>query len=307
MKTMNYRLLLVAIAWSFGTTASVDTLTIGARGAGFFSEFFMVLNWCSYAENHGLTPFAYWDKVSLYYQEEGFRGKTNAWEYYFKQLSEGTYQEAAPIRREYGSEWAIDSFDPLFVKKNRRYVRSLIDKYIHLQPWIAQEVEDFYQACMAGKKTIGIHVRRTDKGCEVPLVSLVNYLTSAREFVRKFPQCQFLIATDDKKTLRFLKKHLPGPVIFYNALRSENGKPVHINSPQPARIGKDVLIEMLLLSCCDFLIHGQSNVAIAALFFNPAMPHVWLKVPGSTKTIRSTNNIFFLEEAECFSAYYWLF
>jgi len=39
---------------------------------------------------------------------------------------------------------------------------------------------------------------------------------------------------------------------------------------------EEVIIDMLLLSECDFLVHSLSSVAIAALIFNPSLQHEYL-------------------------------
>lgn len=287
---------------------SQEKCVIGARGAGFFSEFFMVINWLVYAKKYNLTPVVYWDNKSLYYQEAGYKGKTNAWEYYFKPISDQQYEENDLVRRDYALEWGINSFDQRFVEKIRDYVKAVIDEYICLQPWIQEKKEAFYNKYMRGKKTIGMHVRGTDKHYETAAVPRAQWLKAAKDIAAQFPGCQFLVATDEIEILKFLKKYLPGPVIYYNALRSEDNQPVHYHNSAPARAGEDVLVEVMLLSECDFFIHGQSNVAIAALFFNPNMPHIWLKAPGSSRTIVSSDEMNFMNsEEECFFYYCWEF
>ena len=283
---------------------------IGARGAGFFSEFFMVINWLVYAKKYNLSPVVYWDQKSLYYQPHGYKGKSNAWEYYFKPVSNQVYEENDPVKRDYAFEWGINSFDARFVTKHRSFIKSIIDEYIQLQPWIQEKKDKFYNNYMQGRKTIGMHIRRTDKHYETALVPHESWIKAAKDIAQQFPGCQFLVATDEQKMLNFLKKYLPGRVIYYNAMRSENSEPIHYNNSNPARAGEDVLVEVLLLSECDFFIHGQSNVAIAVLFFNPNMPHIWLKAPGSSRSVQNfyeSNAFIFSEEEECFFYYCWVF
>lgn len=270
-------------------SVSCSRLVIGARGAGFFSEFFMVLNWLVYCKKHDLAPIVIWQQGSNYYQQEGYHGQTNAWNYYFEPVSNHVPYDNDPQVRDYCSEWGIDAFDAAWVEEHRPFVNALIAEHIHIQPWIMEKKAIFYTTYMKDRVTIGIHVRRTDKYAEVRPVPLREYVSVAEQCRQQFPDCQFLVATDQYSILKALREKLGGRVIYYDALRSHSNKPLHLASRHPARIGEDVLIETLLLAECDFLIHAQSNVAVAALFFNPNLPHCWLQPPPALQRTKSVS------------------
>lgn len=275
---MNYKKVGIVVSLFFNLNA--EKYIIDAHGCGFFADFFKVLNHLVFCEKYSWTPVVYWGEKSLYYQQEGFHGQTNVWEYYFKPVSKAQYKGAKKIKGNSFKNpvgWFINTIDEHFIEQNRLFLKSIIDKYIALQPWIEEEYIAFYNAHLKDKHTIGIHVRGTDKYMEASPVPLEIFIETALKVASQFSEVQFLVATDQETILQFLKKHLPGKVIYYPALRSTTLQPLHQQNIQPARIGKEVLIEMLLLSKCDFFIHAQSNVALAALFFNPTLPHLWLK------------------------------
>lgn len=109
----------------------------------------------------------------------------------------------------------------------------MIDKYIKVKPAIIQQVDSFYKSSMQGKKTIGIHLEQA-------------------------------------------KRTLKKPVIYYNSHRSTNGQVIHSwknRHNYKAKAGEEVLIEVLLLACCDKFMHACSNVSAAVLAFNPDLEH----------------------------------
>ncbi|MDR3550121.1 MAG: hypothetical protein P4L31_01810, partial [Candidatus Babeliales bacterium] len=66
-------------------------------------------------------------------------------------------------------------------------------------------------------------------------------------------------------------------IIYYDCFRSDNGNPLHFRKPSPGQLGQDVLIEALLLSRCNALVHTYSNVSTGALYFNPTAKHVLVR------------------------------
>lgn len=104
-------------------------------------------------------------------------------------------------------------------------------------------------------------------------VSVERICKEANLLAEVMPGCQFFIATDEEKLLTKAKSLLRGPVIYCDSYRSLDGTPVFLGSKpySKAKLGEEVLIEVMLLSRCDKFIHTPSNVSIAVLFFNPEL------------------------------------
>jgi hypothetical protein len=253
------------------------------KGYGFFAAFLVTLGHIDWCERNGFTPVVYWDDQSLFYQPGGYNGSvSNVWEYFFQPVSDLRYVPGDPINRGYltpdGAFWIGGIFESCFSKDKTNYCQALkllIDKYVRIKPEVMLKLQSFYRQYMAGKKTIGIHLRGTDKHLE--------YVSPAPEIIlheaNKFSALgyQFLIATDEERLLELAKKSLAGPVIAYNAHRSTNGVPVHVGAGiygYPAQAGEEVLIEALLLAFCDKLIHTCSNVSMGTLCFNPKIDRI---------------------------------
>lgn len=254
---------------------------------GFFFQFFAVLNQLEWCERNNKVPVVYWGNDSLYFEAEGYNGeKNNVWEYYFEQVSDQSYPNGHPVSHSFypdtnfGIYKGASSFKEI-ISLNRRWVHILIKKFIHIKPIIMQKIEDFFKKNMENKFTIGIHMRGTDKQIEVKPVEVKKFFDEANKIASQHPVCQFFVATDEEKLLEAAIQNLRGKVIFYDALRSSSKEPLHYSANLPsinkAKLGEDVLIDAQLLSRCNILIHANSNVAAAVLFFNDHLEHIFLE------------------------------
>ncbi|MGE0206438.1 MAG: hypothetical protein AB7R69_01165 [Candidatus Babeliales bacterium] len=258
------------------------------RQTGLFSNILGVINHLIWCEKQGMDLVVYWkDEPSFYKMSDGYNGSDNIWEYYFYPVSEAHYQLGDELHADYTPPdgEAIECLYYLYEKnlsyEYRSFINSYIQRYIHIKPSILEKMNDFYKKNMEGKATIGIHVRRTDH-YESPRIPLNAYIQVANSF----KDVQFLVATDDQSVLDILKQKLKGNVIYYDAYRSSNNKGLHIWNPQvdnKALMGEQVLIESKLLSLCDCFIHSVSNVSLGALFFNPLLKSIYLKMTEDFK------------------------
>lgn len=278
------KLLLMSILIS-ACSIRAEKHVIGDRNyAGFFSNFFGVLNHIQWCQKNNTIPVVYWNN-SLYQVPQGYNDSLNPWEYYFELVSSLSYHVEDMIDDRY----IIDGFDVCNgmqeLKKTktvsigyREWVKNtLIDPYITVKPQILKKINMFYQTHMQGKKTVGIHLRGTDKCAEEPAVDPLHIIEQANQYAEQ--GYQFFVATDENRLLELAKTHLKGNVIFYNSYRSDNNQPIHAapGTYSKAKIGEEVLIEMLLLSRCNTLIHTVSNVSYAVLLFNPYIENILLQ------------------------------
>lgn len=255
--------------------------------AGLFYNFLGVISNLTYCQKNCIKPIVFWGPQNLYYQEEGYKGKHNVWEYYFEPVSEESYNGTDPL-------WKInatpDGMEIIPVRQNlctnyenndiRFKAYSIITKYIKVRYHIQKKVNTFFAKRMAGKKTIGIHLRGTDKKFEVGTIDVEALLDTANTVAKKIDgDVQFFVATDDEVMLKKAKSILHHPIITYDSTRSVNGLALHHDrkNKNKAVLGEEVIIEVLLLAQCDHFLHGCSAVSTAVLFFNPWLPHTSFK------------------------------
>lgn len=255
----------------FVSTNCHEKYVIGCEHAGLFSNFFYTLNhlaWCDHLKNK--TPVIYWDNHSAYFMPEGYNGSLNVWEYYFEPVSSLAYEPGDFIQPNQPEQmtFVITRTD----QEDRYAAQKIIDKYVILKPSIQQKIDTFYNTTMKGKKTIGIHLRGTDKWTEVKPVNPQDILA----YANTFEGYQYLVATDEYRLLEMAKSVLKGHVIYYECQRSYNEMSLHngYNKNHKARAGEEAIIEMHLLARCDIFIHTFSSMSSMVLFFNPDLNHI---------------------------------
>ncbi|MEX0940412.1 MAG: hypothetical protein WDZ41_03560 [Candidatus Babeliales bacterium] len=275
---------ILLIFFTFYNLSAIEKHVIGSRPAGFFSNFLGVLNHLNWCNKTNTEPVVYWDNQNLYYVP-GYSRSENVWEYYFEQTSIFNYQFPDRIDNNYaapdGSRLPLQKeYKKNFSPDLRKRMHYLITKFIHIKPKILEKITSFYTKNLKGKKTVGLHIRGTDKFTEVRPVALKKFI----ETTKKYSGYQFFVATDEAHILQKMKLNLPGKVIYYDAYRSDSNKPIHHRNRalrgeegNRALRGEEVLIEAILLSCCNIFIHSISNVSTAVLFFNPDLPNIFLE------------------------------
>jgi hypothetical protein len=265
-----------------------EFIGIKGREAGLFACFLSVVNTLWWCDNKKITPVVSLGKESLYYQEGGYNGSDEPWEYYFYPVSKISVSDA---KRHPGAQrwkgwgdpagkgiqqtecWA-KRYKQHLDKSYRREFHAIIKKYIRVKPVILDKVESFYLLQMKEKNTVGIHLRGTDKKLEAPPISIEEICNAANQYALDLPNCQFYIASDDENLLNRAKQLLNGPIIYYSSFRSSNGNPVHFmdgKTYSKAKLGEEALIDALLLARCTKFVHTRSNLSSSVLFLNPEL------------------------------------
>jgi hypothetical protein len=286
---------------------------IGNDSTGFFVNFCRVLNHLYHCKIHNKTPVVYWGSDSAYWSEDGYNDATNAWEYYFEPVSEEKYVPGDYVRRESYSDnfsvlwdyhqyisnmkycsledrenfirvtkgnlncyWAAPTGGlHIYDQRFRKTVKNdLIDPYIKIKPSVTERVDSFFLENMEGKQVIGIHLRGRHIGNILPFVPIQTILEKANELGDD--QTIFFIATDQFPLIEEARAVLKGRVIYCDIPRFETTTSPAGGPKLHPKLGEDLLVEALLLSKCDNLIHTISTVSTAVLYFNPTMKHVCL-------------------------------
>lgn len=260
---------------------------IGGKGAGFCFSFVSALVHLGVCKEKNLIPVIYWSSLSPYYVDKGNKND-NVWEYYFEPVSNLSFQQGDIVHwkpRFPGGPFIgfdIQDYSRNFNNDFRKYMNSVIQKYVKVKKHIVNKIEFFFEKYMRGKKILGVHVRRTNKITESPLFDINVFLKKASSYVNK--GYYIFIASDEHAVVEKFTKQFPGRVIFYNSHRSFDSSPNYHpdyhgrdrKDPLNAILGEEILIETILLSKCDLFLHSYTNVATAVLFFNPILKNIYL-------------------------------
>jgi len=178
----------------------------------------------------------------------------------------------------------------------------VIRNYVHPRAYIGRKVEDFFASHMATGYTIGIHARGTDAISKQEIrphrqgsLVLSKYRAEVQRLLNIRPEAKILVATDDQASLDYFKEQFGTRVIAYDSLRHEGGDlagegptgwimPAYIagDRDRAARNGEEAVIEYLLLSRCNHLIHNAGSLARTVLLNAPDLPHTNTHRPQSS-------------------------
>jgi hypothetical protein len=145
---------------------------------------------------------------------------------------------------------------------------------------------------------IGVHVRfATAHGAEKPgTVRLHDYFSEIDVLIKKLERMQrqyvIYLATDSNYVVEAFRKRYSRFLLYRDTIRSAYAEEVHLISERSdywlAHVqefhdkkpgykgGKDVLLDCLILSRCDYLVHTTSNVSDFATFFNPTIQSIFI-------------------------------
>lgn len=181
---------------------------------------------------------------------------------------------------------------PLLLPRDRHSAHALIARHLHLNDDVTDIIEDFAARHFNGP-IIGLHTRgpgRIDGGAAT-LRRNINpdggvpfevYFDAVDAALRQYPDARIFSCSDSSMVIENIHARYGSRVITYDATRSAFGE-MHARHPENAgqsfdayTLGLDVLVEAYLLTRCDILVHGNSNVANFVLCAKPDLPHQYV-------------------------------
>jgi hypothetical protein len=172
------------------------------------------------------------------------------------------------------SAWAELSDEEILQKLAQRLV---------LAPIVLTRAEDFRNREFR-QVTIGMHIRYTDRKN-----SYAKYDGIASRIMRNHPTAAVFLATDNKAVEDDLRRRYPHLIVTPKWF-APPGTPLHRTRECPDALERSVeaLIEMYLLSRCDYLIYDStSTYGIMARLFSQAPPeNVWNTAPKFASGLR---------------------
>ena len=242
-----------------------------------------------HCDKNNLIPVINWEKENFLYSDNSI-AETNCWKYYFEDINnhnlnnipdyDYTKEFTMPPHVEYSFR-DIPHHQHIIDLKTFDSKREFVNKYISkikIKKHIQDKIDKFVNQNLKDFKVLGVHVRGTDKWADVPGGNQIhsrfeNYDTLIAEELGNYDK--ILICTDSKRALLHFKKKYHN-VVYYNSYRMIDhiGSSIHFTRGNYST-GEDVLVESVLLSKCDKIIITDSNVSLAALYFNPAIPFVY--------------------------------
>ena len=260
---------------SFGENNSDKTFYVIKRtpGTGFFSNLTFILNHLLISEKHGYIPIIDMENYKTIYNEKTkIKNTLNAWEYYFEKLNKfelsDVYKSKNVIitnnkfyRNFYYNFLENEKLKEFFIKKIK-IKKNLIEIYKRIS------------SNFSNKKTLGIHFRGTSykrtPGHPFPPTKS-QILISVNKIIEKEKIEKIFLATEEQDYLDFFKKKFPDNLIYigssYRSNKNDAFK-IYPRNRHRYKLGREILLESMLLSKCDIFLYSNSNVSKAVIGFN---------------------------------------
>lgn len=270
------------------------------RYAGFCAMITYALNEVRLALGNNWLPVVnYNNYINSYFYDPACGD--NVWEYYFEPLMGISYTYVKQLLSEgkipqklihsYPAElivkwhhedpdriatfWACDPPEnpAHWMALKRQLGREYVSRYIRVKPHILAKVEQFHHNNIKSWNTCGIHIRGTDFAYAEPTKPEV-YFRAIYQWAANSQHDDFklFLATDQQQFVEMFQREFGERVITYSSIRSSSDVPAFFfNDVSAYKKGEDVLIDILLLSQCNYLLKCAAAVGEYALWFNPEL------------------------------------
>ena len=241
-------------------------------GTGLFSNVVFVLNHLRIAKKYNFIPIVDMANFKTIYNErKKINNIENAWNYYFENVSKFTLDEA------YKSAKVIivsDKFFPHFIyDMENTELSKLINEFIFIKKKFIK-ISENYKKKFFGQKTLGVHFRGTSykqsPGHPLPATK-EQMIKLVKKIVKKDKIDKIFLSSEEKDYLHLFKKEFSEKIMFLESSYRSNKNDAFKIYPRlnhRYKMGREVLIETLLLSYCDSFIFLNSNVSSAVISLN---------------------------------------
>ena len=255
---------------------------IDYKGGGLFSNVSSVLCHLKIAEEAGMIPVVDFQNFKTHYNEVNpIRGTTNAWEYYFKPVSEYTLDEVYKSKNVFFGTGAY----PVSMGYNITEIEGISEiykKYIFLQPYVEELIDSYVKKFDFNDKVLGVHFRGQDMkyapGHPFPPTEK-QMLDRTDEILKKYNLEKIFVVTIIQEYNDLFIKKYGDKIIYTDSFRIGTHKKNVFNlSPRENHLyllGLEVLIDAFLFSKCTGILCGDSNISEFARFINPKFKFVY--------------------------------
>lgn len=264
---------------------------------GVFSTYLFVLSNIKYAQEHGWIPVVdYMNYYLVGMQDSEYRGKENAWNYYFEDLVpeyslEEVYQSRnvilGPLRGQPCGSISWNDIADMYGGEMNIYYQ-LASNYLRVQPDIIDRTELIYKELFpVGEKVLGVGIRAgTYWGIVTQHADYENHPAgmSAQQCIQKIHlymnkyHCQyFYLSCEDEYYVDTIRREFGKQCLYFVRPRRHffdmEGKPqdreqagFDMKNYSMRAKNMDYMVEILLLAKCQYLLGNKGGGTIATFF-----------------------------------------
>lgn len=260
---------------------------------GLFAIFMYVLDHVAFAVDNGYIPVLDIEQYEcLYKEDQPVNGVRNPWNYYFKELMPFDSKIIAKCKNVIYSPIKFLHYKAIYYyrekernvlpgKERLQELKCLVDTYFPFTEDLNGKLKKDSEVLNRFNRLLGIHVRGTDmytEGKQHPIptgdtkdFSIIDGL------LQKHNLDGIFLCTDTNSTVELFKEHYGEKLITTAAVRQTDDSKGGIHKDGSLgggrefhryQLGLEVITDMYLLSQCNVLLCGPSNVPFTALIYN---------------------------------------
>lgn len=234
-------------------------------GAGFFSNLIYVLNHIKIADSNKFIPIVDMKNfITIYNEKEKVKKNKNAWEYYFKNLNQYNLSEIYKSQKVIltGNKFTKDFNHIISTKEYRK----LFYKYFKIKKYFLIIAKKFVEKNFKKEKILAIHYRGTSykTSANHPFPATIKQANIYINFlIKKYKYTKIFLCTEDMEFFNFMKKKYKDKLLFLNSYRSfkDDSFKIYPRKFHRYKLGKEILLEALIMSNCDGFLHSKTNVS----------------------------------------------
>ena len=266
-------------------------------GGGMFSNLNYVINHLLIAKKYNFVPIVDMENFPTFYNEKvKIFNSYNAWDYYFEKINQKKLSEVYKSKlvifshSKYSSNFYFDGFRNL---SNEH--KEITKKKIKFKKYLLSEAKNYLIKNFKNYKVLGVHFRGTDQKRQErhPFPATVKQIENNINYlIYRFKYKKIFLVTEEKEYLDYFKRKFGKKLIFYNSHTSKNQN-IFLDKTRAKhryKIGKENIINMLLLSNTNHILCAQSNLAEASIFFSKKKIKI-TKIDNG----KNSDNIFFAQ------------
>jgi hypothetical protein len=263
--------------------AENSDLIVRPHSAGFFSNFNKVMT--CFVLNKGGRVFVDWTLESpVAHFPYGTSGDGNVWNAFFERLP--SIGSNARTVHEYPHDQGLVTGINAYILYKRTKWRSVYHEAfrqnVRVRPHLIKRTDDVLGGLDSHFK-IGVHYRHAGHNVETPfpVAPVDEVVRRIYRVAGKRSDWVVVLATDVAATADRFKREFGDRLRLQDQVgRSTGDEQFHETTNHHSVFnGEAILVDALLLSRCDVLLHVTSNVATAVSYLNPAVKLVYLETP----------------------------
>lgn len=271
--------------------ADFEINTDGQR-IGLFAELVWLLYALWYAESIGAKPFL--RITSSTYSRAG-DGHSDYLQHFFSpKWPSVSMADAFVIRKRISSFSQLPNFETRTAGLNLWRANALVREYLPLHETILDEADSFMREHL-GNSYLAVHWRGTDKHLEAEPVTIDAMLQQIRRVYAHLDvkPTHLFVATDQQALVDQLDARISTLIPELRCvwrkeiMRSLDTSPIHLRcdleADQRVRLGREALVDSLILSKSCALIRTASFLSAWSLIWNPTLPVYMVNAPHASK------------------------